>query len=223
MTKSYIKLGDIENALLALNTCPVSSTNEKYVLKRLVPFPQDSPLHLPLPVDVILDEVTSLSPQDIQREHRAADRALVNLAASNLKSTFQLAYKLLTDIVQITGWEALLKYRSRIFVMEDEYQNSTDEVNNTSNNTVSSIDNVNMSNTPTHDSTTNITNGKIPAPNNVASASASVLRSKKLCERWLDNVFMLLYEDMKTYTLWKTEKLYFEAQKTSYKKLTFEW
>ena len=47
--------------------------------------------------------------------------------------------------------------------------------------------------------------------------------AKRLCERWLDNLFMLLYEDLKTYTLWQTEQLYFEAQNTTYNKLTFEW
>lgn len=201
LTKAYIKCNDIENALLSLNACPMASLKEKYVLKRVVPFPNDTALHLPLPVDAVLDEVTSLNPQDVQQEHKSADPALTNLAASNLKSTFQLAYKLLTDIVQITGWEKLLKIRSLIFVMEDEYQNSTDEI--------PKIDNSNSSKNANDSASIN--------------TSASSLRVKRLCERWLDNLFMLLYEDLKTYTLWQTEQLYFEAQNSTYNKLTFEW
>lgn len=233
VTKAYIKLNDIENALLSLNACPMSSLKEKYVLKRVVPFPTDSSLHLPLPVDVVLDEVTSLNPQDIQREHKSADPTLVNLAASNLKSTFQLGYKLLTDIVQVTGWETLLKFRSKIFVMEDEYQNSSDEVNysSTNANTAASVNNISVGNTETNQSNgannistiSEVNDDNITSTNTISSTATSSLRAKRLCERWLDNLFMLLYEDLKTYTLWQTEQLYFEAQNTSYNKLTFEW
>ncbi|QLG73587.1 hypothetical protein HG535_0F00970 [Zygotorulaspora mrakii] len=199
LARSYIKLNDVENALLTLNSCPMTPLKEKYALKRVAPIPSDSSLHLPLPVDVIFDDISSLDPLEIQREHKNADASLVNLAASNLKSVFQLAYKLLTEVVQITGWEALLKYRSKIFVMEEEYQiSSTDEVDKSKDETQ----------TPSK------------SPENISDRG---LRSKRLCERWLDNLFMLLYEDLKTYTLWQTEQLYFEAQYSKYNKLTFEW
>lgn len=223
LAKAYIRLGDVENALLTLNACPMTPLKEKYALKRVVPIPMEVSLHLPLPVDVILDEVSSLNPQDIQREHRSADPVLANLAASNLKSVFQVAYKLLTEIVRLTGWETLLKYRSKIFVMEEEYQGSTDDINNSVSARASSA----------HVNET--ANGHLGAPqedgnesNTVGSAvdtpnSSHSLRSKRLCERWLDNLFMLLYEDLKTYTLWQTEQLYFEAQYSKYNKLTFEW
>ena len=244
LTSSYIKLNDIETACLSLNACPMSSTNEKYVLKRVVQFPTNSSLHLPLPVDAVLDDVTSLNPQDIQREHKEADQTLVNLAAANLKSTFQLGYKLLTDIVQVTGWETLLKLRSRIFVMEDEYQNFSEEVtySSTNANTAASLNNVPVDDTEGVASeiasaadqtmTTNASNSNpvhnnitsnMGSTNTISSNTTSSLRAKRLCERWLDNLFMLLYEDLKTYSLWQSEQLYFEAEKSEYKKLTFEW
>ncbi|ONH70643.1 Protein BCH1 [Saccharomyces cerevisiae] len=125
---------------------------------------------------------------DVQLEQKSADPNLVNLSASSLKSTFQLAYKLLTKIVQITGWEQLLKYRSKIFVMEDEYQGST-----------SSIDEA-----------------------EVRGNDISKMRSKRLCERWLDNLFMLLYEDENLHRL-AIRALYFDAQNSKYHKLTVEW
>lgn len=208
LAESYIKLKDIENALLTLNACPMTPLKEKYALKRVVPISSDNSLHLPLPVDAVYDEVSSLDPQDIQKEHKGADPALANLAASNLKSIFQLTYKLLTEIVQLTGWENLLKYRSKIFVMEEEYQvSSTEEVDRTD----GPMKDLPPSPTPE--------NGKQSSP----GVSKKTLRSKRLCERWLDNLFMLLYEDLKTYTLWQTEQLYFEAQYSKYNKLTFEW
>lgn len=190
LVASYIGLNDIENALLTLNGCPMTPLKEKYVYKRVVSVPQDSPnLHLPLPIDVILEEVTGLNSQDVITEHKSVDPGLLNLPAANLKSTFQIAYKFLTEIVQKTGWESLLKYRSKIFVMEEEYQ---------------------VASTTSSESET-------------TAQPTERLRSKRLCERWLDNLFMLLYEDLKTYTLWQAEQLHFEAQNTQYVKSTFEW
>lgn len=233
LAKAYIRLGDVENALLTLNACPMTPLKEKYSLKRVVPIPTDNSLHLPLPVDVILDEVSSLNPQDVQREHRSADPVLANLAASNLKSVFQVAYRLLTEIVRLTGWETLLKYRSKIFVMEEEYQGSTDELNNSVSAKASSpsgeengqendrLADQQQDNHVSENGSGPATGGALSTVN--TNSSAHSLRSKRLCERWLDNLFMLLYEDLKTYTLWQTEQLYFEAQYSKYNKLTFEW
>lgn len=37
LVKVYTKLGDFENALLSLNSCPMNSHKEKYSLKRIIP------------------------------------------------------------------------------------------------------------------------------------------------------------------------------------------
>ncbi|SCU82336.1 LANO_0B05864g1_1 [Lachancea nothofagi CBS 11611] len=188
LVRSYIGLNDIENALLALNGCPVTPHRESYGFKRVVSLGQDSSnLHLPLPIDVILEDVTSLSSTDVTSEHKALNSSLLNLPAATLKANSRTRYKYLTEIALKTGWEALLKYRSKLFVMEEEYL---------------------VSATP-------------PAESD--SGSQDTIRSKRLCERWLDSLFMVLYEDLKTYTLWQAEQLHFEAQNTRYQKSTAEW
>ncbi|AEY98212.1 FAFR528Wp [Eremothecium gossypii FDAG1] len=186
LVKSFTALGDIENALLTLNTCPMSPLKEKYVFRRIVPVTQESGnLHIPLPVDVILEEVTGLDSHEVITEHKSVDPSLLNLPAANLKSNFQLAYSLLAEIAKKTGWEPLLKYRAKLFVMEEEYRSAS---------------------TPSIDSET-----------------SQGLRSKRLCERWLDNLFMLIYDDLKIYTIWQAEQLHFEAQNAQYAKTTLEW
>lgn len=190
LTKAYIKLNDIENALLCLNACPMGQPREKYVLKRVAPLPRDTSLHLPLPMDAVLEETSIVDLKEVQKELEASDPTLINLAAGNLKSTFQMVYRLLTEIDELVGWESLLKYRSQIFVMEDEYQGSTEELSKTESTEIS---------------------------------QEPGFRNKRLCDRWLDNLFMLLYEDLKAHTLWQTEQFYFEAQNNSYTKLTCEW
>lgn len=48
-------------------------------------------------------------------------------------------------------------------------------------------------------------------------------KSKRLCERWLDSLFMVLYEDLRIYTIWRTEMAQYRAQQMQYKKSAEEW
>jgi hypothetical protein len=49
------------------------------------------------------------------------------------------------------------------------------------------------------------------------------LNNKRLCERWLDSLFMVLYEDLRIYTIWRTEMAQYRAQSVQYKKSAEEW
>jgi len=50
------------------------------------------------------------------------------------------------------------------------------------------------------------------------------LTTKRLCERWLDNMFMVLYEDLKVFSLYQVEvKQPFLIKKFSYKQSAREW
>lgn len=47
--------------------------------------------------------------------------------------------------------------------------------------------------------------------------------NKRLCERWLDNLFMVLYEDLRVYTIWRAEVNHYKQQSIPYKKTPTEW
>lgn len=49
------------------------------------------------------------------------------------------------------------------------------------------------------------------------------ISKKALCERWLDNLFMVLYEDLKIYTIWKAEMNQFQSQNLEYHRSASEW
>lgn len=51
-----------------------------------------------------------------------ADPALLRLPAPGLRGTWARAYSLLTRLVAKIGWDELLKTRSAVFVMEEEYR-----------------------------------------------------------------------------------------------------
>lgn len=303
----YTKLNDFENALLTLNSCPMNSHKEAFSLKRVVPIRHSAEeLHLPSPVDVTLEDVSNLLSAVIIAEQKALDPQLANLPAGNLKSTFAKAYDLLTEIVNRTGWEALLKHRAKVFVMEEEYRkdrSSTTHTRTASEVNVGDISAEVSSTTaiksprpeaassegakpsdeasatkqsaggpsegakpdgvpsdeatgskptadgPSDEATEEATESSNPDAPSSAKASAgssapapaaldsrngngtaldttdldSEFRKKRLCERWLDNLFMLLYEDLRAYTMWQAEFVHFQAQQMEYKKTALEW
>jgi hypothetical protein len=64
---------------------------------------------------ILDDETTSANAND-------ADVALLRLPAPSLRGTFAKAYGLLATLVSEIGWDELLKCRSQVFVMEEEYR-----------------------------------------------------------------------------------------------------
>ena len=64
---------------------------------------------------ILDDEVNSTHNND-------ADVALLRLPAPSLRGTFSKAYGLLAKLVSQIGWDELLKCRSQVFVMEEEYR-----------------------------------------------------------------------------------------------------
>ncbi|CCE78882.1 Piso0_000916 [Millerozyma farinosa CBS 7064] len=236
LVKAYTKSNDFENALLTLNSCPMNSHKEKYVLKRVVPLKGGGDdLHLPSPVDVTLEEVSSLQSSDITYEQKNLDPQLANLPAANLKSTFALAYDLLTDIVNKTGWEALLKYRAKVFVMEEEYRKdkTNSNVNIGSAKKELTVPEENRNGDQQKENGLNENDASstlaVKSPRKESNGNESLetieddFKKKRLCERWLDNLFMLLYEDLRAYTMWQAEYVHFQAQQIEYKKTTLEW
>lgn len=230
LVKVYTKLNDFENALLTLNSCPMNSHKEKFSLKRVIPLKGGADdLHLPSPVDVTLDEVSNLQSSSIALEQRSLDPQLANLPAANLKSTFANAYDLLTEIVIKTGWEALLKYRAKVFVMEEEYRkdksNGSHARGNSEIGLLEPVEPNGAADASDDSSTLAIKSPKKEANglSEDAEDSETEFKKKRLCERWLDNLFMLLYEDLRAYTMWQAEYVHFQAQQMEYKKTSLEW
>lgn len=74
-------------------------------------------LHLPIKA-----AVAEILPEREKTEDDEADPALQRLPAPGLRGTWARAYALLTRLVSQIGWDELLKTRSAVFVMEEEYR-----------------------------------------------------------------------------------------------------
>lgn len=114
LAETYIELGQYDKALLNLNSCPMFTFNERDLHR--MPTPAKS--HLPVK-KFIAD--ANLFDEESSRDNEA-DVALLRLPAPGLRGTFAKAYHLLTILVSQIGWDELLKTRSKVFVMEEEYR-----------------------------------------------------------------------------------------------------
>ncbi|KAK8063551.1 hypothetical protein PG996_008203 [Apiospora saccharicola] len=292
LAQVYVTMEDWENALTILNSCPMFTYQDKDA--PLMPEPKD--VYLPTLPETRLEEIDS---EPESRYNEQVDPSLLNLRAAAYRGTFKQAYSILTEMTAKIGWDQLLKIRSNVFVMEDEYRTERqdtsslappqrnasldglrgtpeppvngDEENEKENtkesdkesdkddDDKSSIegdekdekedDDEEKSKSGDADSTApTLTDGK-DVPNSVekpehtidpgkvkadaiksdADNSATTeehlsrLNNKRLCERWLDSLFMVLYEDLRVYTIWRTQMAQYRAQSMQYKKSAEEW
>lgn len=120
LAQVYVAMEDWENALTILNSCPMFTYQDKDA--PAMPEPKD--VYLPTLPETRLDEIDS---EPEARYAEQVDPSLLNLRAALYKGTFKHAYGILTEMAQKIGWDQLLKIRSTVFVMEDEYRTEKSE------------------------------------------------------------------------------------------------
>lgn len=272
LAEVYVGLEQWDLALLTLNSCPMFTYNDK-------DFPRmPEPAHVLLPVlrESILDEIDEPTNYDGDQVHQS----LRKLHAAGYKGTFLKAYSLLTEITAKIGWDQLLRVRSQVFVMEEEYRSekqtgSSQNVSNPNASTValrgtpSPVINGNTKpeghtngdtdsqaddeetlhekhtspkspfsppnsativdssiEKPEHSITPRVVKSGSDSTSDVPPASApkyTQFHNKRLCERWLDNLFMVLYEDLRIYTIWRTDMARAQSESSDYRKSAEEW
>jgi hypothetical protein len=120
LAQVYVAMEDWEHALAILNSCPMFTYQDKDT--PIMPEPKD--VYLPTLPETRLDEIDS---EPDSRYGEQVDPSLLNLRAAQYKGTFRQAYNLLTEMTAKIGWDQLLKIRSNVFVMEDEYRSEKQE------------------------------------------------------------------------------------------------
>ncbi len=115
LAEIYVGLEQWDLALLTLNSCPMFTYQDK-----------DSP-RMPEPARVLLPVLPESMLDEINEPSETYDGELVHpslrkLHAASYRGTFLKAYSLLTEITSKIGWDQLLRIRSQVFVMEEEYR-----------------------------------------------------------------------------------------------------
>ncbi|KAG8216377.1 Chs5p-Arf1p-binding proteins-domain-containing protein, partial [Butyriboletus roseoflavus] len=228
LTELYIDAKDYESALLTLNSCPMFTYNGKDAHR---PIPT-SRVHLPFK-----RQISDILPEKQKTEDDEADPALLRLPAPGLRGTWARAYSLLTRLVSDIGWDELLKTRSAVFVMEEEYrmqkshadlQMSTEsdierELAAAANGEVGGVVQSEQNGAAGKENGENGHGHEEAAESPRASQDMFSFTNKRLCERWLDNLFMVLYEDLRVWTIFRAEVAHFKTQHVAYRKTGLEW
>ena len=121
LAEIYVGLEQWDLALLTLNSCPMFTYQDK-----------DAP-RMAEPLRVLLPVLPESNLDEIDESHHAYDSEQVHptlrkLHAAGYKGTFLKAYSLLTEITAKIGWDQLLRIRSQVFVMEEEYRSEKQTV-----------------------------------------------------------------------------------------------
>ena len=114
LAEIYVGLEQWDLALLTLNSCPMFTYQDKDAPR----MPEPLRVLLPLLSDTQLDEIDESQGYDTE----LVAPSLRKMSAAGYKGTFLKAYSLLTDITAKIGWDQLLRIRSQVFVMEEEYR-----------------------------------------------------------------------------------------------------
>ncbi|OCK96249.1 chaps-domain-containing protein [Cenococcum geophilum 1.58] len=250
LAEVYVSLEQWDLALLTLNSCPMFTYQDKDAPR----MPEPLKVHLPAMPETICDEIDDSNIDDIELVHPT----LRKLHAAGFKGTFLKAYILLTEITKKIGWDQLLRIRSQVFVMEEEYRHEKQtishqpgsrnasttalrspspktnghgevELNSPSSDTPngepssSEVDDRHSIEKPGHTVASEVVKAGSDEPDQLHSATYTQFQNKRLCERWLDNLFMVLYEDLRVYTIWRTEMAQYRQQQLLYKKSAEEW
>jgi hypothetical protein len=265
LAEIYVSLEQWDLALLTLNSCPMFTYQDKDAPR--MPDPQR--VFLPVMPEAMCDEIEDSNVDDMELVHPT----LRKLHAAGFKGTFLKAYILLTEITKKIGWDQLLKIRSQVFVMEEEYRHekTTQQPHSRSASTTalrspspgshaqlngdhgenegddkterSSVEEVASQNgdsssaaaavaadleKPGHTVASEVVKAGSEDPHahdssNSGQQNYTHFQNKRLCERWLDNLFMVLYEDLRVYTIWRTEMAQYRQQQLLYKKSSEEW
>lgn len=115
LAEIYVGKEQWDLALLTLNSCPMFTYQDKDAPR----MPEPSRILLPVLPDSNFDEIDETPPG---LEHEPVHPSLRKLHAAGYKGTFLKAYSILTEITAKIGWDQLLRIRSQVFVMEEEYR-----------------------------------------------------------------------------------------------------
>jgi len=241
LAEIYVALEQWDLALLTLNSCPMFTYQDKDAPR----MPEPMRVNLPILEESMCDEIDDFQSSDSYTEH--VHPTLRKLHAASFKGTFLKAYMLLTEVTTKIGWDQLLKIRSQVFVMEEEYRNekqagsathsrnpSTTALREPSPDATHTNGHSQLASSPAKEDASDSEPDEPPTKITIdkpASQDEQVpdptqptrLQNKRLCERWLDNLFMVLYEDLRVYTIWRSEMAQFRQQQMMYKKSAEEW
>lgn len=204
LARTQIQTGEFEIALISLNNCPLCAPPETPAWKISAGTVNWLPSKEGIPVDVV---------ENLRYSTDRRENPLDRLRGNSLKGPVKEAYQVLVELILAVGWDDVLRMRSRIFLMEEEcVVVAGNEDSKTA--PLQPLPVVggeeSMEQIPLDD-----TNGKV--------IKSSGNQSKRMCERWLDALFMILFDDLRLFTLFQTEQKRSQTEKITLQRSPRDW
>jgi len=126
----YIDLNEYEKALQALNSCPMITNKKKDLSgknfcrpsKKRIPHNDDIPTIFESELHALNVLYSIEESEDDNEKYRDVHPDFLKLPGNRLYGTYKKAYNILIRILNNVGWDNLLQYRSKVFIMEEEYK-----------------------------------------------------------------------------------------------------
>lgn len=184
LARIHLKLEQYDEALITLNSCPIPIWSESDVPRPV----KGAKVWVPKRDNAPLDSIAAST----------QDSAILNgLQAPHLRGVYIEAYNILVELVRILDWDGLLRIRSQIFIMENEF----------------GVD------PKTNDNKRRDSSGMVDVPLDHEPCKYG----KRLCERWLDRLFMILFEDLRALSIFRSEMVQCQNTRTSYNRTARDW
>ncbi|KAI9141837.1 Chs5p-Arf1p-binding proteins-domain-containing protein [Paraphysoderma sedebokerense] len=247
LTECYMDSGDWEMALLTLNSCPMF--NSPYKDAHVMPVPARS--HFPYYSDndrmkYVENDAATITPlrSSTLRPDSTFKRAYDLLAAMVNKAGWE-------ELLQHRAKVFVMEDEYRQVKKSEEMLTDNADVNGSGNGNAAGEEkenengsgvgsehpsDPNSATNPDSAATSPLTSpSKTKVPSNIKSKPAqqshhqskskllSAFSHKRLCERWLDDLFLILYEDLRVYTTWKSEEAHAKSYSLAYKHSPGEW
>eukprot|EP00124_Ichthyophonus_hoferi_P004051 Ihof_evm1s403 gene=Ihof_evmTU1s403 len=214
---TYTAAKNYPMALVALNVTPMVHGSESHF-------------------NPMLDPAQITNNNEILREmieaEEEGDQELISLPATNLKGTYIMAYGVITRMLAEITWDDLLTYRSKVFLMEEEYAATFRQQTVLPNGSEEGEGKGKIGGLTVHENgeTKEGENGKeeegegeektsspVDKPSKPSAASLddtpsedkdkeTVAGGKRLLERWLDQLFTALYQDLMCSVIWNAQE-----------------
>eukprot|EP00123_Amoebidium_parasiticum_P015581 comp23044_c1_seq1/m.36874 comp23044_c1_seq1/g.36874 ORF comp23044_c1_seq1/g.36874 comp23044_c1_seq1/m.36874 type:complete len:672 (-) comp23044_c1_seq1:201-2216(-) len=217
----YTAAKDYAMALVALNVTPMAHGTEF----RLPEMPE--PMKITNNNEVMRDMIEA---------EEEGDQTLGTLPANALRGTFVAAYGVLTRMLTEITWDDLLSHRSKVFLMEEEYTATfrqqtalPNDDKNQGKDALGSLDQPQegegakeggeeeegrMDVSAKEDTPTEEQKVQRAPPAAVSQPKdETVAGGKRLLERWLDQLFTALYQDLMCSVIWNAQEVH--ARKNS--------
>jgi tetratricopeptide (TPR) repeat protein len=223
----HLRLGQYEKALSTLNSFPPYILNQPSGENTSSSSQPTHTAYWQPRNDFTMVDLSAIEPANKR------DSPLEHLRSPHLSGAAAAAFDLLARMLEALGWDGLLEKRAAVFVMEEDWNQIRRSTSHQARDaddkalmveaeelSLASDEGISPSNRPVSPQRARVSS---PQPAQQIVKPASIGKKKKLCERWLDSLFLVLFDDLRLLSLYQAERSVAQSEGRVYQRTPREW